>query len=153
MLSVTLCTQCHAIPPVPWITNTLNYKLTQKKPFKVQSLSQFCSKSYCSCPPLFSASIRLKQKGRKPRLQFCYFFLMVNIFQSVYGLSHFPTPVLEKPISPSTCSQGLPLLLPQFLPPHSAHQPNSEKDDCLSQLSHLYFSNTVGLERKGCTHT
>lgn len=42
---------------------------------------------------------------------------MVDIFQSVYGLLHFTTSVVEKSVSSSICSQGQPLLSFLFLQP------------------------------------
>lgn len=117
-------------------------------------LSQLCSKYYCSCLHLFSASIAtitLKQEKKKLRLQFCYFFLMVDIFQSVYGLSHFPTSVLENPIFPSICNRCFCLSSNHHTQPISQIQ--KFKDDCLSQVSLLYFCHIVGLGRKGSTHS
>lgn len=60
-------------------TCAINYQQSKlqihtKKTFQVQSLSQFCSKSYCSCPHLFSTSTAtIKLKRGEKILQFCYF--------------------------------------------------------------------------------
>lgn len=133
-------------------------EINPKKTFKVQSLSQFCSKSYSAYPRLFSASVAtMKLKQKKAQTTILLFlpngrYLPVPI--QLTTLFHFS----RKAISPSICSQRQTLFSSRFLPPHSAHQhsnhqPNSERDSCLSQVLLLYFSSIVGLGRKGCTHT
>lgn len=153
MLSVALCIQCCAIPPVLPITNSLSYKLTPRKHSK-------CSTSHSSAVNLTAvahsastATIRLKQEKKKKRLQFCYFFLMVDIFQSVYGLSHFPTLALEKPISHPHAARDCPCFCPSSYH-HTQPISQIQRGMIVFHSSHSsIFPHMVGLGRKGCAHT